>query len=78
MIIRTRDNMKLINIRMFSIREERLILRRFILEGTYGSQFFFLKNTIRICSYEDEDEAFKKLDEIENFFRKNPNGIYKI
>ncbi|WP_411167367.1 hypothetical protein ACH36K_09320 [Clostridium sp. MB05] len=78
MIIRTRDNMKLINIRMFSIREERLILRRFILEGTYGSQLFFLKNTIEICSYEDEDEALKKLDEIEDFFRKNPNGIYKI
>lgn len=78
MIIRTRDNMKLINIRMFSIREERLILRRFILEGVYGSQLFFLKNTIRICSYENKDEALKKLDEIEDFFRKNPNGIYKI
>lgn len=78
MIVRTSTSMKLIDIRMFSIREEKLIVRRYILEGTYGSNFFFGNNTIELGSYDNEEEALKQLDEIEDFFRQNPNGIYKI
>lgn len=78
MIIRTSNNMNLIDIRMFSIREEKLIVRRYTLEGTYGSKFFFCNNTIELGSYDNEEEALKQLDEIEDFFRQNPNGIYKI
>ncbi|MBS6500519.1 MAG: hypothetical protein KH415_02575 [Clostridium sp.] len=78
MLIKTRDNMKPIDIRMLSIKEERLIVRRYILEGTYGFNFFFSRNTIELGNYENEEEALKELDEIEDFFRENPNGIYKM
>ena len=54
MLIKTRDNMKLIDIRMLSIKEERLIVRRYILEGTYGFNFFFSRNTIALGNYENE------------------------
>ncbi|MBS5306577.1 MULTISPECIES: hypothetical protein [Clostridium] len=54
MLIKTRDNMKLIDIRMLSIKEERLIVRRYILEGTYGFNFFFSRNTIELGNYENE------------------------
>lgn len=43
MLIKTRDNMKLIDIRMLSIKEERVIVRRYILEGTYGFNFFLVE-----------------------------------
>lgn len=39
---------------------------------------FFGNNTIELGSYDNEEEALKQLDEIEDFFRQNPNGIYKI
>lgn len=62
--------MKLIDIRMLSIKEERLIVRRYILEGTYGFNFFFSRNTIELGNYENEEEALKELDEIEDFLQK--------
>lgn len=48
MLVRTSNNIKLIDIIMFFIREERGVIKRFILEGTYGSKYFFTANVIEM------------------------------
>lgn len=78
MVIRTWDDMRLINISMFSIKVEKLIETRFILKGAYGFKFFLRPNTVDLGVYINKDDAIKQLDDIEEFFKKHPSGIYKM
>ena len=79
MLIRSQDKTNLVNVVRLEISTVFVFTKRkAIIYGYYSADTYFSMGKCQLATLNSKEEAINILDEVEKFFKSNPNGIYNI
>ncbi|MFP4697350.1 MAG: hypothetical protein ACLFMO_01445 [Eubacteriales bacterium] len=78
MWIRTQNEKELVNVIKISILKNSFSKKKAVILGKFSNGSFFDDGSTRLGLYDSFDEAIEELNNIQNFIKENPNGIYQM